>query len=91
MQKEKHKFILFVSGMSIKSVHAIENLKRIGDEYLEDLFELEIIDIMEEREKAVSYQIVALPTLIKLEPGPLRTIVGDLSDEKKVLKILDLN
>lgn len=91
MQKEKHKFILFISGMSVKSGRAIDNLKHICDERLKDNFELEIIDISIDREKAVMYQIFALPTLIKITPAPHRTVVGDLSDKKKVLKILDLD
>jgi circadian clock protein KaiB len=90
MQTEKQKFILFISGMSVKSVHAIENLKDICDAHLKDRFDLEIIDVSKEREKAVTYQIFALPTLIRLKPNPYRTVVGDLSDKEKVLKILDI-
>jgi circadian clock protein KaiB len=90
MQTEKQKFILFISGMSVKSVHALENLKEICDTHLKDRFELEIIDVSKEREKAVTYQIFALPTLIRVEPNPYRTVVGDLSDKEKVLKILNI-
>jgi circadian clock protein KaiB len=90
MKTEKQKFILFISGMSVKSVHALENLKAICDTHLKDRFDLEIIDVSKEREKAVTYQIVALPTLIRLKPNPYRTVVGDLSDKEKVLKILDI-
>jgi circadian clock protein KaiB len=90
MQKEKQKFILFICGMSVKSVHALENLKDICDKHLKDRFDLEIIDVSKEREKAVTYQIFALPTLIRLKPNPYRTVVGDLSDKEKVLKILDI-
>lgn len=90
MSKGRYKFILFISGMSVKSVNAIENLKKIGGEHLKNNFDLQIIDISIEREKAAEYQIFAVPTLLKLEPSPGRTILGDLSDDKKVLKILDL-
>lgn len=90
MQKEKQKFILFISGMSVRSVHALENLKDICDTHLNGHFELEIIDVSKERGKAVEYQIFALPTLIRLKPSPCRTVVGDLSDKEKVLKILDI-
>jgi circadian clock protein KaiB len=90
MQKEKHQFILFISGMSVKSGIAIDNLKHICDEKLKGNFELQIIDISVDREKAVTYQIIALPTLIKIKPAPYRTVVGDLSDKDRVLKILDL-
>jgi circadian clock protein KaiB len=91
MKTEKQKFILFISGMSVKSVHALENLKAICDTHLKGRFDLEIIDVSKEREKAVTYQIFALPTLIRLKPNPYRTVVGDLSDKEKVLKILNIS
>ena len=87
----KHKFMLFVSGMSVKSGHAIENLRIICDKYLADNYELEIIDISRDTEQAVIHQIVAIPTLIKISPAPRRIILGDLSDKQKVLKILNLS
>ena len=87
----KHKFMLFVSGMSVKSGHAIENLRRICDKYLEDNYELEIVDISRDTELAVTHQIVAIPTLIKIQPAPRRIILGDLSDKEKVLRILNLS
>jgi circadian clock protein KaiB len=86
----KHKFMLFVSGMSVKSGHAIENLRKICDTYLRDNYELEIIDISRDTEQAVIHQIVAIPTLIKTNPAPRRIILGDLSDLEKVLKILNI-
>jgi circadian clock protein KaiB len=85
-----YKFMLFISGMSVKSVKAIDNFKKICDKYLDNNFELQIIDITKEKEKAVSYQIFAVPALIRLEHLPMRTILGDLSETEKVLKILDL-
>ena len=87
----KHKFMLFVSGMSVKSGHAIENLRKICDTYLKDNYELEIIDISRDKEQAVIHQIVAIPTLIKTYPEPKRIILGDLSDKEKVLYILNLS
>ena len=86
----KHKFMLFVSGMSVKSGHAIENLRKICDQYLKDTYELEIIDISRDTEQAVIHQIVAIPTLIKTDPAPRRIILGDLSDKEKVLRILNI-
>ena len=87
----KHKFMLFVSGMSVKSGHAIENLRKICDKHLRDNYELEIVDISRDTEQAVIHQIVAIPTLIKIHPAPRRIILGDLSDKEKVLKILNLS
>ena len=83
--------MLFVSGMSVKSVNALENLRRICDQYLPGQFEIQIIDISVEKDLAVKYQIIAIPTLIKTAPNHQRTILGDLSDTEKVLKILDIN
>ena len=87
---EKHEFKLFVSGMSVKSGHAIENLQKIAEKYLGGNFEIEIIDINRDRHKAAEYQIVAIPTLIRTSPAPVRTILGDLSDTNKVLQALNL-
>lgn len=86
----EHKFLLFVSGMSVKSGLAIENLRKICEEHLAGKFSLEIIDISRHKEQAVRHQIIAIPTLIRLQPGPQKTILGDLSDTEKVLHILDL-
>ena len=87
----QHKFMLFVSGMSVKSGHAIENLRKICDKYLTDNYELEIIDISRDTEQAVIHQIVAIPTLIRTDPAPQRIILGDLSDKEKVLRILNIS
>jgi circadian clock protein KaiB len=76
--------------MSVKSGHAIENLKKICDTYLEDNFELKIIDISRDKDQAVEHHIVAVPTLIRTYPDPPRIILGDLSDTAKVLKILNI-
>lgn len=86
----RYKFMLFVSGMSVKSGHAIENLRRICDQYLENNYELEIIDISRDTDQAMIHQIVAIPTLIKTNPAPRRIILGDLSDKEKVLRILNI-
>lgn len=86
----KHTFTLFVSGMSVKSGYAIENLRKICDTYLLDNYEVEIIDISRDKEQAVIHQIVAIPTLIKTGPEPRRIILGDLSDTEKVLTILNI-
>lgn len=87
---ENYKFILFVSGMSVKSLRAIENIKKIGAEYFNGNFDLQIIDISLQAHQAAHYQIIAVPTLIKVGPAPPRILVGDLSDSKKVLRILDI-
>ena len=87
---EDYKFILFVSGMSLKSLRAIENIKKIGEDYFKSNFDLQIIDIRQNSYQATNYQIIAVPTLIKVSPAPPRIIIGDLSDTNKVLRILDI-
>lgn len=88
---DKHEFTLFVSGMSVKSVRAVENLRRICDQYIPDNYEIKIIDISRDKEQASAHQIVAIPTLIKTYPAPKKIILGDLSDNEKVIRILNLN
>lgn len=87
----QHKFTLFVSGMSVKSGHAIENLRKICDTYLAGNYEIEIIDISRDKDQASIHQIVAIPTLIRTNPAPRRIILGDLSDTEKVLYILNIS
>ena len=88
---KQNKFILFVSGMSPHSINAIRNIGKICDKYMPGDYELEIIDIIKQKQQAAAYQIIALPTLIRLEPEPKRIILGDLSNTSKVLKILNIN
>ncbi|PBQ30259.1 circadian clock protein KaiB [Sphingobacteriaceae bacterium] len=90
MEDSEYRLILFISGMSVKSSHAIENLQKICEEYPAKKIKFEIIDIREASDKAEEYQIFAIPTLIKISPLPTRTVLGDLSDKEKVLKILEL-
>ncbi len=90
MVAEKYVFKLFVSGMSVKSVRALENIKAIANEYLHDNHELEIIDVSKDKNKATEYEIFAVPTLIKFSPAPKRIVLGDLSEKEKVLKLLDI-
>ena len=90
MNDGKYKFKLFISGMSVKSVRALENFKIMANEYLPGNHEVEIIDVGKDRSKAMEYEIFAVPTLIKYGPEPRRIILGDLSEKEKVLKLLDI-
>lgn len=90
MTEQPYKLILFVSGMSVRSSLAIENLKEICDTHVKDNFSLDIIDVSKEKSKAQEYGIFALPTLVKLNPPPKRFIIGDMSDTQRVLKSLDI-
>ncbi len=86
-----YKLRLFIAGMNPRSRVAIENVHRICDARLEGRLDLEIIDIYQQPELAARNQVVAAPTLLKLEPEPVRRIIGDLSDEARVLRGLDLS
>ncbi|HEV1994334.1 MAG TPA: circadian clock KaiB family protein [Candidatus Acidoferrum sp.] len=81
---------LYVSGSTLKSALAVENIKRICEQYLKNRYDLEVIDIYQQPNLARDEQIVAVPTLIKRLPPPMRRLVGDLSNLKKVLFGLDL-
>lgn len=81
---------LFVAGMTARSQFAIANLHRILDERLAGRLDLEIVDIYQQPHLAEANQVVAAPTLLRLEPTPVRRIIGDLSDEARVLRGLGL-
>jgi circadian clock protein KaiB len=81
---------LFVTGASSNSARAISNLKQICETHLKGNYSLEIIDVYQEKAMAEMEQIIALPLLIKTLPLPKRRLIGDMSDEKKVLRGLGL-
>jgi circadian clock protein KaiB len=81
---------LYVTGSSSRSLKAVQNLKRICEEYLPDDYDLEVIDIYKNPAVAREEQIIAAPTLVKKLPKPLRKFVGDLSNTQKVLVGLDV-
>lgn len=81
---------LYITGQTPRSVASIRNLRTVCDKYLTGRFELQVIDIYQQPELAKDAEIIAAPTLVKRLPLPLRKLVGDLSDEQKVLVGLDL-
>ncbi|HWQ47917.1 MAG TPA: circadian clock KaiB family protein [Methanosarcina sp.] len=88
--EEKYVLHLYVAGMGPKSVQAIENIKRICEEYLPGKYQLEVIDIYQYPIFAKDGQIVAAPTLIKELPPPLRKLIGSMADTERVLVGMDL-
>jgi circadian clock protein KaiB len=86
----KYVLRLYVSGSTSKSALAVENIKRICEQHLKNRYDLEVIDIYQQPNLARDEQIVAVPTLIKRFPPPVRRLIGDLSNLKKVLFGLDL-
>jgi circadian clock protein KaiB len=81
---------LYVAGKTPNSVTAFENLKKICEEHLEGRYRIEVIDLMLNPTLAKGDQIVAVPTLIRKLPTPVKKIIGNLSDTEKVLVGLDL-
>jgi circadian clock protein KaiB len=84
------KLKLYIAGQTPRSVAALANLTRIVNEHLADHYEIEVIDLLDNPHLAKGDQILAVPTLVKDLPPPLRKIIGDLSDTERVLVGLDL-
>ncbi len=82
---------LYVAGQTPKSVAAITNIRKLCDRYLPGRCTIDIIDLMKEPALAQRHQIVAVPTLIRELPEPIRRIIGDLSDTQRVLLGLDID
>lgn len=87
---QKYVLKLYISGSTSKSAKAVQNIKKISEEHLKGRYTLEIIDIHQQPALAKGEQIIAVPTLIKKLPAPLRIFIGDLSDAEKILFGLDL-
>jgi circadian clock protein KaiB len=81
---------LYVAGQTTKAIAAFANLKTICEAELKGRYEIEVIDLLENPKLAREDQIVALPTLVRRLPPPLRKIIGDLSDTERVLIGLEL-
>jgi circadian clock protein KaiB len=85
-----YRLLLLVAGNSLRSRRAIENVRSVCDGELMGIVDLEIIDIHQRPELARTYQVIAVPTLLKLLPQPVRRIVGDLSARDRVLASLEV-
>jgi circadian clock protein KaiB len=81
---------LYVAGQTPKSVTALANLKKLCEEHLAGQYRIEVIDLLEHPQLARGDQILAIPTLVRRLPSPIRKIIGDLSNTEKVLVGLDL-
>jgi circadian clock protein KaiB len=81
---------LYVAGQSVRSAEALRNLERICDEHLAGRYRIEIIDLLKHPQLARGDQIVAVPTLVRHLPPPMKKIIGDLSNAERVLVGLDL-
>ena len=89
-KEDKWQLRLYVAGNTPKSAMALINLKKYCEMHLADRYELEVIDLLQHPQLAAGDQILAIPTLVRKVPVPMRKIIGDLSNEEKVLVGLDL-
>ena len=81
---------LYVAGQTPKSIAALDNLKKICEERLKGMYHIEVIDLLKNPQLARGDQILAVPTLVRKLPTPIKKIIGDLSNKEKVLVGLDL-
>ena len=89
-QQKEWQLRLYIAGKTPKSVKALENIKKYAEEYLKGKYSIEIIDLLKNPQLAEGDQILAVPTLVRKVPVPIRKIIGDLSNEEKVLVGLDI-
>ena len=89
-EEETWELRLYVAGQTPKSITAFQNLKKICEEHLAGRYRIEVIDLMEHPQLAAGDQIIAIPTLVRKLPSPLRKIVGDLRNTERALVGLNL-
>ena len=87
---DRYHLRLYVAGQTTKSLAAMANLKRVCDEHLAGRYDVEVVDLLINPKLAAGDQILAIPTLIRRLPAPLKRIIGDLSNTEKVLVGLDI-
>src|ERR1700712_982685 len=86
----KYELRLYIAGKTAKSALALANLKKYCEEYLQGQYKIEVIDLLIQPQLAEGDQIFAVPTLVRKVPEPIRKIIGDLSNEEKVLVGLNI-
>jgi circadian clock protein KaiB len=89
-ETKKYELRLYIAGKTTKSVTALNNLKKYCEEHLKGQYKIEVIDLLLQPQLAEGDQIFAIPTLVRKVPEPIRKIIGDLSNEEKVLVGLNI-
>lgn len=89
-QPAEWQLLLYIAGQTPKSVKALENIKKYAEEHLAGKYSIEIIDLLISPQLAEGDQILAVPTLVRKFPEPIRKIIGDLSNEERVLVGLNI-
>jgi len=84
-QAERWELRLYVAGQTPKSITAFDNLKRLCETHLRGKYQIEVVDLMRNPKLARDDQIVAIPTLVRKLPNPIRKIIGDLSDTERTI------
>ena len=82
---------LYITNKTPRSVSAVTNLKKICEEHLRGRYRIEVVDLLKDPERAISDQIVAVPTVVRRLPKPIRKTVGDLSNAQRFLEALDFS
>jgi circadian clock protein KaiB len=90
MAAEQFELRLYVAGQTPKAIRAFTNLRKICEEHLEGRYSIEVIDLLKDPQLGRGDQILALPTLVRRLPQPIKKIIGDLSNTERVLVGLDL-
>lgn len=90
LKEKKWQLKLYVAGQTLKSVTALQNLKKYCETHLKGQYEIEVVDLLVKPQLAEGDQIFAIPTLVRKVPEPIRKIIGDLSNEEKVLVGLNI-
>ena len=91
IRTSKYKLKLFIAGVNPASIKAIENIKYLCEEYLKDGYDLEVIDIYQQKHLLKDMNIIAVPTLIREYPRPEKRIIGDMSETKNLINALEIN
>jgi len=89
-RNERYVLRLYIAGMTPKSMKAVENIKKICEEELQDCYELEVIDITQQPHRIKEEDLIATPTLIKKLPLPIRKFIGDMSNTERIIVGLNL-
>ena len=89
-QPAEWQLLLYIAGQTPKSIKALSNIKKYAEEYLAGIYSIEIIDLLVSPQLAEGDQILAVPTLVRKFPEPIRKIIGDLSNEERVLVGLNI-
>jgi circadian clock protein KaiB len=89
-QSETWELRLYVAGQTPNSMKALANLKKIAEEHLKGKYSIEVVDLLKNPQLAAGDQILAIPTLVRKLPEPIRKIIGDLSNTERVIVGLDI-